>query len=105
MDKNSFFKHYGNLPISVRREIVLDLGEKDESQPVSWEVAFHEIRGNTELGNKILEKLIELKFIRQKHERETMHIIPRAGSNNGDWKQLVVVVYFILVPGHHAKGG
>ena len=65
MDKNSFFKHYGNLPISVRREIVLDLaGKGEESIPISWEVAFSEIKGNTELGDKILKKLIELKFIK-----------------------------------------
>lgn len=48
--------------MNLRREIVLDLGP-DSGGPITWEVAYREIDANTELGKKILEKLIELKFI------------------------------------------
>ena len=61
MGKDIFFKHYANLPIAVRREVVLDLGKK--GGPITWEVAYREIKADTELGKEILEKLIELKFI------------------------------------------
>jgi len=60
--KNIFFKFYANLPINIRKEIVLDLGE-DKGGPITWEVAYREINADTELGKKILEKLVELKFI------------------------------------------
>jgi hypothetical protein len=60
--KDKFFKFYANLPLNLRKEIVLDLGE-NQSGPITWEVAYREINASTELGKKILEKLIELKFI------------------------------------------
>lgn len=59
--KDSFFRFYANLPLNLRRDIILDLGE--EGGPITWEVAYREISGDTELGNKILNKLIQLKFI------------------------------------------
>jgi len=31
--------------------------------PITWEVAYREIQVNSELGEEILHKLIELKFI------------------------------------------
>lgn len=60
--KDKFFKFYANLPINIRKDIVLDLGENNAG-PITWEVAYREINANTELGRKILEKLVELKFI------------------------------------------
>ncbi len=60
--KDTFFKFYANLPMNLRKEIVLDLGT-DQGGPITWEVTYREINANTELGKKILEKLIELKFI------------------------------------------
>ena len=60
--KDKFFKFYANLPMNLRKEIVLDLGV-DQGGPITWEVTYREINANTELGNKILEKLIDLKFI------------------------------------------
>ncbi len=60
--KDKFFKFYANLPLNLRREIVLDLGE-EKGGPVTWEVAYREINGNTPKGDEILEKLIALKFI------------------------------------------
>ncbi len=59
--KDKFFRHFANLPINVRKDIVLDLGEK--GGPITWEVAFREIKADTELGKEILEKLVALKFI------------------------------------------
>ena len=60
MNRDAFFRFYANLPIGVRREVVLDLPERG---PITWEVAYREINEDTELGKSILQKLIELKFI------------------------------------------
>ena len=60
MHRDSFFRFYANLPIGIRREVVLDLPERG---PITWEVAYKEIKENTELGKIILQKLIELGFI------------------------------------------
>jgi hypothetical protein len=59
--KDLFFRHYANLPLAVRREIILDLGGK--GGPITWEVAYREIQADTELGKDILKKLTELGFI------------------------------------------
>ena len=60
--KDKFFKFYANLPLNIRKEIILDLGQ-DSGGPITWEVAYREINADTPLGKIILEKLIELKFI------------------------------------------
>ena len=60
MHRDSFFRFYANLPIGVRREVVLDLSERG---PITWEVAYREINENSELGKVILQKLVELGFI------------------------------------------
>lgn len=60
MHRDSFFRFYANLPIGVRREVVLDLPDRG---PITWEVAYREINVDSELGKVILKKLIELKFI------------------------------------------
>lgn len=60
MHKDAFFRFYANLPLGVRREVVLDLPERG---PITWEVAYKEIKVDSELGNIILQKLIELGFI------------------------------------------
>lgn len=60
--KDKFFKFYANLPINIRKEVILDLGE-NKGGPITWEVAYREINGETEIGQEILTKLIELKFI------------------------------------------
>jgi hypothetical protein len=61
MNKDTFFRFYANLPLPVRKQVVLDLGER--GGPITWEVAYREINGDTQLGNEILQKLIDLKFI------------------------------------------
>ena len=59
-DKEIFFKVYANLPLNLREEIVLVLPEKG---PITWNVAYFEISGETTLGEEILEKLSELEII------------------------------------------
>lgn len=60
--RDNFFKHYANLPLPVRREVILDLGE-EKGGPITWEIAYREIKAETDLGKEILDKLVELKFI------------------------------------------
>ena len=59
--RSSFLNLYANLPINVREEIVLDLGE--ERGPITWRVAYREINADTPLGKEILDKLVRLKFV------------------------------------------
>ena len=57
--KDKFIKVYSNLPIDIRKEIILLIEEK----PISWDVAYIEIEKETTLGKEILRKLLELGFI------------------------------------------
>lgn len=61
MHRDAFFRFYANLPIGVRREVVLVL--PDDRGPITWEVAYREIKVDSKLGKVILQKLIELGFI------------------------------------------
>lgn len=58
--KQEFYKIFANLPINLREEIILVIPEKG---PITWQVARLEIDNNTELGNIILKKLLDLKII------------------------------------------
>lgn len=60
MHRDTFFRFYANLPIGIRREVVLDLPDHG---PITWEVAYREIKVDSELGKKVLQKLIELGFV------------------------------------------
>ena len=59
MKKEAFIKIYSNLPINLRKEIIVIIDDK----PISWDVAYFEIKANTSLGEKILNKLAALKII------------------------------------------
>ncbi len=61
--RENFLKAYANLPLNTRKEVILilDLGEK--KQPITWEVAYLEIRNNTQESKRILEKLEKLGLI------------------------------------------
>lgn len=59
MGKEKFIKIYSNLPLNLRREIITLIDEK----PITWNVAYLEIRNNTELGKKILKNLEDFKII------------------------------------------
>lgn len=58
--REKFLKAYSNLPLNTRQEIILVLEGKG---PITWGVAYLEIKNNTEIGKKILEKLNELELI------------------------------------------
>lgn len=59
-NREKFLKIYANLPIAVRQEIILVLGE---NQPITWNAAFVEVNANTEISKVILEKLQRLEII------------------------------------------
>lgn len=59
MSLERFMKVYVNLPINLRKEVIVVI----DKEPISWDVAHNEISHNTELGKKILKRLIELNII------------------------------------------
>ncbi|KKS25790.1 MAG: hypothetical protein A2736_01920 [Candidatus Yanofskybacteria bacterium RIFCSPHIGHO2_01_FULL_41_27] len=67
MNRDAFFRFYANLPIGIRREVILDLLERG---PITWEVAYREIKIDSELGKVILQKLIELGFVPVEEKRK-----------------------------------
>jgi len=58
-NKDRFLKVYANLSLDLRKEIILII----EDKPITWNVAYDEIEAETELGIKILEKIIEMELI------------------------------------------
>jgi hypothetical protein len=58
-NKEKFLKIYANVPLGVRKEIVLTLDDK----PITWDVAFIEINSNTKLSKVILDKLEKFGII------------------------------------------
>jgi UV DNA damage repair endonuclease len=59
MSKERFYKVYSNLPEDIRKEIIVIVDDK----PYTWDVAFLEVSNETNLGLKILQKLIEMGII------------------------------------------
>lgn len=55
----NFFKVYSNVPIDERKHVVVVL----DNQPVSWNLAYQEIKNNTDRGKKILKILKILEII------------------------------------------
>ncbi len=62
-NREKFLRAYANLPLNMRKEITLVLEEKGIKQPITWEVAFFEVKNNTPNSEKILKKLEELGII------------------------------------------
>lgn len=58
--KDRFLKVYANLPINLRNEVIVILPNVG---PVTWNVAFLEIDGETELGKEVITTLVDLKII------------------------------------------
>jgi len=58
-NREKFFRVYTNLPINIREETVCII----ESKPISWNVAYLEIKNNTKLSEEILAKLESLNII------------------------------------------
>ena len=68
-NEDVFFKFYANLPISVRKEVILNLSEA--AGPITWEVAYREIDAGTKLGDTILEKISKLGVLpNEKNEQQ-----------------------------------
>lgn len=59
-NRGQFLKIYVNLPLGIRKEIILVL---DDDRPITWDVAFIEVKANTMLSKIILEKLEKLEII------------------------------------------
>ena len=59
MSLERFMKIFSNLPMVERNQTVVVI----DDQPISWNMAYNEIRHNTELGKKIVNKLIKLEII------------------------------------------
>ncbi len=57
--RTTFLTIYSNLPLNTRKEVIVVLGE----EPISWNAAYIEIKGNTVKGKEILKKLQDLKII------------------------------------------
>ncbi len=57
--KEQFLQVYANLPLGVRKEIILVI----DSQPITWNVANLEVSEDTKLGKQILIKLEKLGII------------------------------------------
>lgn len=64
--KARFLRVYQNLPLNERKNTILvleDTKNKPEKRPISWDIAYIEIEQETEIGEKILNKLIKLDLI------------------------------------------
>lgn len=57
--RENFLKVYANIPLNLRDEIVLVF----ENKPISWNVAYLEIKSNSDVSTKILSELKDLKLI------------------------------------------
>ena len=58
-DREEFFNVYSNLPIEERKKVVVIL----KGEPVSWNLAYHEIKNDTKKGQMILKILKELDIL------------------------------------------
>ncbi len=54
-----FLKIYADIPLSLRKEIILIL----DKEPLTWNVAYVEVVNNTVKSKQILKKLREMKII------------------------------------------
>jgi len=54
-----FLNAYANVPSNFRKDVIAII----DKQPYSWETAYFEVREKTKIGEKILNKLKEIKLI------------------------------------------
>lgn len=57
--KEMFLKVYSNIPIKVREEIILVL----DGKPITWNVAYVEVKNDTADAGRILKSLGDLGLI------------------------------------------
>lgn len=60
MVRERFLKIYANLPLNLRDEIILVLPHRG---PITWDIAYLEVKQNTKLSKEILKMLNKLNII------------------------------------------
>lgn len=60
MLRERFLKIYASLPLNLRDEIILVLPNRG---PITWDIAYLEVKKNTKLSEQILKMLNELNII------------------------------------------
>lgn len=55
--RGKFIKSFASLPLNARGEIILVLEEGGMKQPITWKVAYFEVKNNTPKSKEILRKL------------------------------------------------
>ncbi len=58
--RERFLQIYANLPLATRNEIIY---VTEEDKPLSWNVAYIEVRNDTPTGRELLEELERLQII------------------------------------------
>jgi hypothetical protein len=58
--KERFLNVYANIPLGARKEIILTI---ENEAPITWDVAFIEVKNDTEFSKVILDKLELLGLI------------------------------------------
>ncbi len=61
--RERFLRVYSNIPLSLRNEIILVIELDGIQKPITWDVAFIEVKAKTELSEKILSELERLQLI------------------------------------------
>ncbi len=59
VNSDIFFRVYYNIPINTRKELIVIIDDK----PITWDIAYKEIKNESSLGYKIFNELVKLKFI------------------------------------------
>ncbi len=59
VNEEDFFKVYSGVPIKERNNTIVII----DKNPISWNLAYQEIKNKTENGEKILKILKELEII------------------------------------------
>mgnify|MGYP001580782123 FL=1 len=57
--EEAFFKIYSNIPLEERNNALVVIKDK----PMSWNLAYQEIKNKTKLGQEILKRLKRLDII------------------------------------------
>ncbi|MDP2749989.1 MAG: hypothetical protein Q8O89_04105 [Nanoarchaeota archaeon] len=57
--RENFLNVYANLPLGLRDDIILVI----DNESLTWNVAYLEVKANTDLSSKILKELKELNLI------------------------------------------
>ena len=57
--KEKFFTLYSNLPLAEREKVILVI----DNEPISWNVAYQQVKNDTKLSHKLLKIMEELEFL------------------------------------------